>query len=152
MKTFLTTVIQVSWTTCVLFFIYMLYVIEGTVEYDLIIGLGLITIAPLIGLVLIGLTVGFCLLVGLPIRLNNKINNFWLEHIKISIVGILIALILFILSFNSYFTEWREVPVEFGTVMKEEPNLVLALSGWFVMAFSLLHLYPKVLNKLLNRI
>ena len=65
---------------------------------------------------------------------------------------ILIALILFILSFNSYFTEWREVPVEFGTVMKEDPNLVLALSGWFVMAFSLLHLYPIVLNNLLNRI
>lgn len=131
------------------FIIYMVLTIEQNFEggFDNIIGLAVIQ--PIMGAIICGLTILACLIVGLPIRLVNAINNWWTNHFAISVCGILLGIILIILSALPSFRETVKVVVDGIDRTKEIPNTNLGITGWFVTAFFALHIYPPAFIKAL---
>ncbi len=141
---------QFALTSIVLFGIYMIYALVDILEIDMIAGIGFLVFQPILGIVLTLLTILACFIVGLPIRLVKKVRDFWLSKPLLSIAGAATGIIMLLLSFNSNFTELKEVTLDYGVAQKEVPNTTLALVGWFLTAFSLLHFYPQSILKLLR--
>lgn len=139
----ITVMFQLLWTSIILFCIYLIYALLDIVEIDLIAGLGFLTLQPIIGFIFTISTIAICLLIGLPIRLNNKVQTFWLSKPFIPVSGFIFGLFMLMLSFNSNFTTIEDVTVEFHVVQHEIPNLYLSFVGWFLVGFSLLHFYPR---------
>jgi len=127
--------IQSTLTLFLLLFIYMILVLidyEGGFD-----GFVATTVVqPILGLFFALVTIGICLLIGLPIRISQPINSWWRKNYWIGIVSLFIGTSL--LGASLYFTEmYRETDIE-----KEIPNITLATSGWFITAFSVLHIFP----------
>ncbi|KIC95949.1 hypothetical protein OI18_03455 [Flavihumibacter solisilvae] len=138
----ITRLAQFASTTCILLFIYMVYAFADMTEFDLITELSFIIIQPIIGLILTFLTTSCCYLIGLPLRLNQKVKTWWLERQFIPAFGLIAGIVLILLSFYSQFTHLEIVTLDSGTVEKRVPNFTLAIIGWFTIAFALLHFYP----------
>jgi hypothetical protein len=121
--------------------IYMTFVL---IDYqggsDVFIGSTLIQ--PVFGGLISVMTIGVCLLVGLPIRISNRINCWWAERFWLSILGVLLGLSLIIVSVLPSMTETINATIENEIIKKQIPNLVVATTGWFLTAFSLLHVFP----------
>jgi zinc transporter ZupT len=128
----------------------MIYALLDILEIDMIAGIGFLIFQPILGFILTFCTIIACLIVGLPIRLVKKVRDFWLSKPFLPIAGAATGIIMLFLSFNSNFTELKEVTLDYGTVEKEVPNTTLALVGWFLTAFSLLHFYPQSLLRLIR--
>jgi hypothetical protein len=141
---------QVVPTFFVMFGIYMIYALLDFLEIDMIGGIGFLIFQPVLGFILTFITIIACLIVGLPIRLLKNVRGFWLSKPFLPIAGAAIGIIMLVLSFNSNFTELKEVTLDYGTVEKEVPNTMLTLVGWFLTAFSLLHFYPQSLLRLIR--
>ena len=137
-----TIVFQLFLTFGVLFLIYMVFAVLDNDEVDMISELGLLTIHPLFAAIFSAITIIVCILLGLPIRLNSKLKKWWTDKPFISIAVGIIGLILLLLSLNQNFTESTKVTLNEEEVIKQIPNTTLALTGWFLTAFSLLHFYP----------
>jgi hypothetical protein len=142
---------QLIFTFLVLFAIYMIYALLDVIEIDLIAGIGFMVFQPILGIVMTSLTIIICMIIGLPIRLINTINHYWKAKPFLSIVGTITGFVLLFLSFGNKFTELKEVMINNETILKKVPNITIALTGWFLIAFSLLHFYPQSLFKLLKR-
>ena len=138
----LTLVFQFALTFVATFCIYMLFaLLDSDFGIDGI--FGLFIIQPIIGIILVILTIIVCLTVGLPIRLNKKLNHWWTTNFYISIIGVICGLILLFLALLPSFNETAKVAVENGQeTLKQIPNSTLSYVGWFLTAFSLLHIYP----------
>jgi len=82
-----------------------------------------------------------CGIAGLPIRLNNRLNNWWRKHYYISIM---IAIIGILISLLSYLPELqRLVPINFEeTHFETRPNEFLSTAGYFFISSGILHTYP----------
>jgi hypothetical protein len=103
---------------------------------------GLTLLQPIIGIIFSFFTVFVVSFIGLPIRLSNKINNWWREKFYISLVVCLVGFILIIASFLP-FLEQDIVTIEYGTeITKTIPNTFFLIVGWFTIAFGMFHLYP----------
>lgn len=134
--------LQMAVTFAVLFVVYMVFAVLDGGEADLIHWAGLFLIQPLIAAVVSSLTILVCYLVGLPIRLNEKLHDWWRSRPLIPITGGIIGVILLLLSFNVNFAETVMVEMDAEEVTKQIPNTTMILTGWFLIAFSSLHFYP----------
>ena len=137
----LTIGIQLGLTFVLTVCIYMVFALldyEG--GFDSFIGLALFQ--PIMAVVLAALTIFCCLILGLPIRLIKKVKTWWSRHFYIAIGLTLLGLTLLVLSLTPQFIEETIVTSEGFEMTKEIPNIGLAVAGWLVTAFSVLHTYP----------
>jgi len=102
---------------------------------------GLFVIQPIIAIIISSLTIIGCLIVGLPIRLINKLNEWWIANFYFSIIGVIVGFLILFISFLPMFKDTITVDVDGEQTIKEVPNLILII-GWFLISFSLIHLYP----------
>jgi hypothetical protein len=142
---------QLFVTFATLFVIYIIYALLDVDEADMINGIGFIIFQPLFGFVLTAMTILICFIVGLPIRLKSKMRQWWLARPLLPISGVAIGLFLLFIAFNSNLTETKQVVLNGETVDKEVPNTLISISGWFLIAFSLLHFYPQSVFSLIRR-
>ena len=131
----------------------MVFAVLDNDEADMISGLGLLIIHPLFAAIFSAITILGCILLGLPIRLNSKLYKWWTDKPLLCITVGFIGLMLLLLSLNHNFTESTKVIINEEEVMKQIPNTTLALTGWLLTGFSLLHFYPLtilifIINKL----
>lgn len=106
---------------------------------------------PFIGGILSLTTIAICLVIGLPIRFIDTLKLFWSEY-YLSIFGILIGLTCLVLSFNPSMIEKVKVMENNMEIIKDRPNLKLLVVGWFGVCFSLLHFFPKIIEKLIEKL
>ena len=139
----LSLVFQLFMTFAILFVIYIVYALLDVDEADMINEIGFIIFQPLLGFILTSITIAICFVLGLPIRLNSKVKDWWVARPLLPIIGAVLGLLLQLLAFNHNLTETKQVVLNVATVHKEVPNLVVSISGWFLTAFCLLHLYPQ---------
>ena len=121
--------------------IYMVYaILDSNFGFD---GLfGLIIFQPIIGAILSHFTIFVCSLIGLPIRMNKNLNHWWTTHFYISLLGAVCGLIFLALAFLPNFQDTVTTQIDGQATIKNIPNSFLAYTGWFLTAFSFLHLYP----------
>jgi len=140
--TVLTLVFQLALAFIAIFCFYMLFALLDN-EFGMDGLFGLFIIQPIFGFILSILTIIVCLIVGLPIRLNKKLNYWWTTHFYISIIGAFCGLLLLFLASLPIFNETVSVIKDSGQeTLKQVPNSILIIIGWFLTAFSLLHIYP----------
>ncbi len=84
---------------------------------------------PLLGAALCLLTILGCFLLGLPLRFSARLRLWWQQHWYLALGGAAVGLGLLVLSL---------------LLGGDSPHLFYALSGWFLLAFSLLHLVPPL--------
>lgn len=99
--------------------------------------IGTTLIQPFIGAILSVITITICLIVGLPVRISHTINAWWKKKYFIGIGLMGIGLILLAASF--VFTQTYDE----ADIPGEIPNTTFAICGWFVSAFSVLHIFPS---------
>ena len=97
---------------------------------------------PLIGLLLSIITILVCTIIGLAIRVVNRINSWWIRRPFIPITGFIIATTLILLSFLPSVRETISYMDGEYPIQKEVPNETMILAGWFLLAFCILHFYP----------
>lgn len=132
---------QVIMTFVALLLIYMIFVLldyQGGI--DGLIGTALFQ--PIIGGLISAITIGICLLIGLPVRFNDRINTWWPKRIWISLLGTVIGLLILTLSLMPSMAETIKIQIDTETVRRELPNLGFVATGWFLTGFSFLHLFP----------
>jgi hypothetical protein len=137
----LTFVFQLALTFTVTFSIYMLFALFDN-DFGLDGLVGLFIIQPIIGLVLSTLTIIVCLITGLPVRLNKKLNHWWITNFYISIIGTVCGLTLLFMALLPNFNETVMLIIDEQETLKQIPNPTFSYTGWFLTAFSLLHIYP----------
>lgn len=104
--------------------------------------MGLLIFQPIIGTFISWISVIICFLLGIPIRLNKKLNNWWKKYPIISLLIFVTGMILFIASFTSSFTSEIVVNEKFQH-FKTLPDFYMLAIGYFFICFGLLHFYPK---------
>lgn len=139
--TILTLGLQIALTFIATFCIYMVFaLLDSDFGFD---GLfGLVIFQPIIAMILSGLTIFCCLIVGLPIRLNNKLNYWWTTNFYVSIIGTIIGLTFLFLALLPTFSETVTYDLDGLPTSKQIPNSIFSYIGWMVTAFSILHTYP----------
>ena len=139
--TILILVLQIALTFIATFCIYMVFaLLDSDFGFD---GLfGLIIFQPIIAIILSGLTIFVCLIVGLPIRLNNKLNYWWTTNFYISIIGTICGLTFLLLALLPTFGQTVTYDLDGASTLKQIPNSILSITGWLLTAFSILHIYP----------
>jgi hypothetical protein len=90
------------------------------------------------------------MIAGLPVRLNKKLNHWWTTNFYISIIGTVCGLTLLLLALLPNFNETATLIIDGQETLKQIPNTILSCAGWFLTAFSLLHLYPPGRYKKFN--
>jgi hypothetical protein len=104
--------------------------------------IGLVTFQPVLGAVLSLATISVCVVVGLPLRLT-ALGNWWRQRGYLALGGALAGggvLGLFLLLGGA-----TEAAATAGS-----SAFVIVCSGWFLLAFSLLHAFPP--DTLLHRL
>jgi hypothetical protein len=98
--------------------------------------IGSILFQPIIGALFSGFTIFICLIIGLPIRLNRLVRSWWSRNYFVAIGLLFIGLVLLTtaLSFPESYVD--------ANITRQSPNMILASSGWFISAFSTLHIFP----------
>lgn len=150
MKKFLTIaniVFQIFLTYAILFAIYIIFALLDNDDPDIPNAIGFLIFQPLYGIFLSTITIIICFIAGLPIRLINKVYNWWSDKPYIIIAGLVIGIVFLILSLNPNYTKTTKVLVDGLEKAKQIPNLKFVLLGWFIIAFSTLHFYPLVIFK-----
>jgi hypothetical protein len=111
---------------------------------------GLFVFQPIIGILASCSIIVACLLIGLPIRLNKRIYDWWINYFYIAPIGILIGIVLLILATYPNFQDTVSTSIDGQEVLKHIPNPVLATIGWILVTFSMLHSFPS--KRLTDRI
>ena len=137
----LTLGLQIALTFITIFCIYMFFAfLDNDFGID---GLfGLFIVQPIMAIILSVLTIIICLIAGLPIRLNNKLNHWWTTNFYISIIGTICGLTLLFLALLPNFNETATTVIDGQKTLKQIPNITLSCIGWLLTAFSMLHIYP----------
>jgi hypothetical protein len=108
---------------------------------------GLTLFQPILAILLSILTVIVCGLVGLPIRLNNRLNTWWRTHFYISILIGFLGLVACVISLMPGFVEEVTYRMDGMDMTQTVPNRILSISGWFIVAIGTLHTYlPKFIQ------
>lgn len=132
---------QITFTFILTFFTYMVFALLDS-DFGIDGLFGLFIIQPVIGIIISLLTIIFCLVIGLPIRVNNRLNNWWKTNYYLSIIGVIIGLICIYAALLPIFGKEIAPSFEPGVGIKHIPNVKLVVIGWFLMTFSSLHIYP----------
>lgn len=106
---------------------------------------GLTIFQPFWAILLSILTVIVCGLVGLPIRLNKRLHNWWRTNYYFSILIGFIGLIACGISLMPEFVEVVTFRMEGMNMKHTVPNQSLSISGWFLVAIGTLHVYPPII-------
>jgi hypothetical protein len=115
--------------------------------------LGMVIFQPIFAVILSVFTIVICFIVGLPIRLNKNLFKWWTNKFYVSIVGIVCGVSLLLLSFFPHFLQTIKTEIEGQETIRKIPNLSLVVTGWFLTAFSTLHLFPPlILRKKLENV
>jgi len=130
---------QLFITFTTLFVIYLILALLDMDEFDMITEGAFQIFQPLFAITLSTLTIVACIIVGLPKRLLPKVKRWWSRRPFIPAVTLTIGIILLLLSLNENFKETRSIAIDGIEREKDVPNYALALTGWFVTAFALLH-------------
>jgi hypothetical protein len=96
------------------------------------------------------LTIILCFIVGLPLRLNKSIYKWWTDHFYISIILTIIGLLLLFLSLTPQYIDTVTIQIDGQNKLKQIPDSIFSITGWFLTAFATLHLFPP--NKLKDKI
>ena len=139
-------VFQITMAFITAFCIYMgLAVIESEFGFD---GLVVLFVFQPIGAVIVsGLTILLCLIVGLPIRLNKKINHWWTTNFYMPIIGTVVGLSLTILAILPYNEKTIPATIDGEEVLRQIPDPTFAICGWLLTIFCILHTYlPRQLT------
>ena len=139
--TILTLGLQIALTFIATFCIYMVFALLDS-DFGLDGLLGLVMFQPIIAIILSGLTIFVCLIVGLPIRFNSRLNYWWTTNFYIAIIGTIIGMTFLVLALLPTFRETVTHDLDGQPTLKQIPNSILSISGWLLTAFSLLHIYP----------
>ena len=132
---------QIALTFIVSFCIYMVLALLDC-EFGVDGLFGILIFQPIMAVVLSSLSMFMCFLVGLPIRLNRKINHWWTTHFYVSFIGVAMGVALLILSMLPSFRNTVVLNMLAQETVKQIPNITLAVWGWIVMVFCCLHVYP----------
>jgi hypothetical protein len=136
-----TILFQVGLTIGTTFILYMLFALfdyqGGFANF-----VGLTLFQPILAILLSILTVIICGLFGLPIRLNNRLNNWWRTHFYISILIGFLGLVACAISLMPGFVEEVTYRMDGMDMTQTVPNRILSISGWFLVAIGTLHAYP----------
>ncbi|WP_111323032.1 hypothetical protein [Algoriphagus chordae] len=108
---------------------------------------GLTLFQPILAILISILTVIVCGFVGLPIRLNNRLNTWWRTHFYVSILIGFLGLVACAISLMPGFVEEVTYRMDGMDMTQTVPNRILSISGWFVVAIGTLHTYlPKFIQ------
>ena len=102
--TILTVGFQISLTFIAVFHIYMIFALLDN-EFGLDGLVVFFVFQPILAIVMSISTIIACLLIGLPIRLNKKLNHWWTTNFYISIIGTVCGLTLILLALLPGFEE-----------------------------------------------
>ena len=97
---------------------------------------------PIIGTICTFIAIALMLLVGLPIRLMRSVNDWWRKHWWIVLV---IGTVACAMMYASWMPQYRtkvfdpEMGVEIDSF-----HPVLAVGGWLMTIFAVLHFYPPL--------
>ena len=95
---------------------------------------------PIVGVILTGIAIFLLLILGLPIRLSKTVNLWWRKHWWISFVIGTAAFTMMCLSWHSKFRIKVMDPEVNQLVDSFHP--ALAIGGWMLTLFAVLHFYP----------
>lgn len=139
--TLLTLGLQIALTFIATFCIYMVFaLLDSDFGFD---GLfGLVLFQPIMAIILSVLTIFICLILGLPIRLINKLNNWWTSNSYLPIIGIIIGLTFLLMALLPAFSETVAFELDGEPTLKQIPNPIFSITGWLLTSFSILHIYP----------
>ncbi len=136
-----TILFQVGLTIVTIFILYMLFAMfdyQGGIANFV----GLAIFQPIFAIILSLLTVIICGLIGLPIRLNKRLNNWWRTHFYISILIGFLGIVACAISLMPGFIEEITYRMDGMEMTQTIPNQILSISGWFLVAMGTLHTYP----------
>lgn len=136
------TLIQVGATFIVLMLTYMLFAL---IDYSSGINgfIGITFIQPIFAAIASFISIVFCFLLGLPIRLSTRIKDWWIDHFYLPLIIMIVGIVLLSLSVIPFFS--KEI-VDFtngSEIKRMVPNLAMIILGWFLTTFSILHTYPS---------
>lgn len=130
--------IQICASLVALFVTYMVFAFfdyQGGIDSFV----GMIILQPLLAIIISVFTVFICLLIGLPIRINKKLNKFWREKFYLAPVLALCGIISCALSLLPAFTQEIESIMDGTGQIVTVSNLFLSIIGWFLIAIGFLH-------------
>lgn len=125
-------------TTFILYMLFAMFNYQGGIANFV----GLTLFQPILAILISVLTVIICGLVGLPIRLYNRLNIWWRTHFYVSILIGLLGLVACALSLMLGFVEEITYRMDGMDMTQTVPNQILSISGWFLVAIGTLHTYP----------
>ena len=128
-----------------------IYLFFGPPSYEEVDMINSIIYLGAIPLILIPGSILICILVGTPIRAITKIKKWWYERPYIAIAGIIIGLILCYVSKSPSFSETTPVILSDQEYIEKIPNTNILGTGWFVLAFSIIHFYPESLSDFISK-
>jgi hypothetical protein len=151
LKSLLTIFFQVFITYAVLLTVYFVYALIDIDGFGFDSLVGFVLFQPLFAFLLVTLTIVLGILIGLPVRLNHRIRAWWYTKPLIAIVGAVVGLILLGSALLPFLGETKQVDIDGVIHSKQIPNLLLAVSGWLITAFCLLHFFPGSVRFLLKK-
>ena len=136
-------------TFLTLFLIFILFFMtKGNENVGIIEGIGFESHKAIYAVIIIAFTMVITFLIGLPIRIIPNLYQWWTPNPIINILALLVGLSLMFFYSKSFFNG-ESVSGPSGvssTLIVGDPYQVL--TGWFLLTFSLLHLYPVSFSKL----
>jgi hypothetical protein len=97
---------------------------------------------PIMGAIFSGIAILLLLILGLPIRFIKRINMWWKAHWWMPLFIGTAAFIMMILSWTPAF-RIKVMDPDLG-MMVDSFHPVLAISGWLLTLFAVLHFYPPI--------
>ena len=97
---------------------------------------------PIMGAIFTGIAILLLLLIGLPIRLWKQLNVWWRSHWWIPFVIGTVAFIMICLSWSPGLRV--QVMDPDLNIMVDSFHPLLAIGGWLLTLFAVLHFYPPM--------
>ena len=97
---------------------------------------------PIMGTILTMIAIAAMSLVGLPIRLMRRLNDWWRKRWWVVFV---IGTIAFLMMYASWMPQFRTKVLDPETHMEVASfHPMLAVGGWLLTIFAVLHFYPPL--------
>jgi len=109
---------------------------------------GMALIQPIIALIVSSISALACFVIGLPIRLSANIFSWWSNRLYIQLAMLMIGITLLILSIIPQNMDQVILSGDLNNT-KMIPDKLFSLSGWFITAFSLMHIL-EMFQRFLN--
>ena len=149
---FIILMIQASVTFAVLLAVYLVFSIDDQDDFSFMSMMAAMVFQPVMGITLVLITILAAFILGLPLRLHKGLYKWWTNHQYIPMAGSIIAGCMLIASLIPALKENVSVEIDGEQVVKKVPHMMLSAGGWYLLAFSLMHFFPKSLFSFRRRI